>query len=178
VLGYLAGKIAFVRFLLLSVAAAVGLVAACSSSDDTSTSTPPAATPTYEKDIYPIFQASCALTGCHGANTQASDPDAGPPRGVFISPSDKDVTYQKLVNVDSTYFKGTKLIVPGEPENSLVMRKMDGTQNDLSTCPAKGACGTSMPPPEDPADTSGSQLLSQKKRDRVRAWIKAGAQND
>jgi hypothetical protein len=54
------------------------------------------------------------------------------------------------------------------------MRKMDGTQDDLSTCPAKGACGTSMPPPED----TGSQLLSQKKRDRVRAWIKAGAKND
>lgn len=164
------------RFFLLSVVGAVGLVVAACGSDDSTTNPPTTGTvtATYEKDVYPIFQASCALTGCHGANTQASNPDAGPPRGVFISPSDKDVTLQKLVNVESTYFKGTKLIVPGDPDNSLVMRKMDGTQNDLATCPSAGACGTSMPPPED----TGEQLLSQKKRDKVRAWIKAGAENN
>lgn len=166
------------RIALLLVVAIFGLAVACSSSDDADPSASTEKTPTYEKDVYPIFQQNCALTGCHGANVQASNPDAGPPRGVFISPSDKDVTYKKLVNVDSTFFKGTKLIVPGEPENSLVMRKMDGTQDDLETCPAKGACGTSMPPPEDLADKSGAQLLSEKKRNRVRAWIAAGAENN
>lgn len=164
-------------FLLLSLGGgALALAAACSSSDDTTPA--PEATPTYAAVVYPILQRDCALTGCHGANVQASNPDAGPPRGVFISPTEKDVTYNKLVNVDSTYFKGTKLIVPGDPESSLVMRKMDGTQADLATCPAKGACGTSMPPPEDESDTSGAQLLSQKRRDRVRAWIAAGAENN
>lgn len=154
--------------------AAVTVVAACSSSDDTdTTSNPP---PTYAKSVYPILQENCANTGCHGANTVKSDPDAGPPRGVHISPSDPDDAYNSLVNKDSFYFKGTKLIEPGDPDNSLVMRKMDGTQSGLASCP--GNCGTSMPPPEDPTDTSGKQLLSQSKRDKVYAWIKAGAKND
>ncbi|MFO0737920.1 MAG: hypothetical protein U0270_18655 [Labilithrix sp.] len=160
--------------LALFASLAAGLVVACSSSDDTTPA--PAATPTYAKDVYPILQQNCALTGCHGANTEASDPKSGPPRGVYISPSDKDVTYKKLINTDSTYFKGTKLILPGDPDNSLVMRKIDGTQAQLASCP--GECGTSMPPPEDSADTSGSQLLSEKKRSKIRAWIAAGAAND
>ncbi len=160
------------RLLLLVPAFAVLAFAACSSSDDTHASSA-ASTPTYEKDVYPILQASCALTGCHGANTQASNPDAGPPRGVYISPTDKDVTYRSLVNKDSTYFTGTKLVLPGDPENSLVMRKMDGTQAELASCP--GNCGTSMPPPD---EQTPDPLLSQKKRDKVRAWIAAGASND
>jgi hypothetical protein len=165
----------FVPLLPIAAAAVLTVLVACSSSDDTTT-TPPAATPTYTKDVYPILQVSCANTGCHGANTQASNPDAGPPLGVHISPNDKDDAYKSLINVPSIRFTGTKLILPGDPENSLVMRKMDGTQAELASCP--GACGTSMPPPEDPSDTSGSQLLSQKKRDKIRAWIKAGAEND
>lgn len=163
------------RLFLCAVPAALVALVACSSSD----STPAATTDTdpphlYKENVYPILQVSCALSACHGASQDGSG--LGPPLGVHISPSDPEDAYKSLVGKASTRFVGTNLVQPGDPDNSLVMRKMDGTQAQLKSCP--GDCGKSMPPPDDSEPTSTDQLLSQKKRDTVRAWIKDGAKDD
>lgn len=168
------------RFSLFSTAALVIalVVVACSddpqpssSSSGSSSGTPAPADPSFEKDVMPIFSKSCALSSCH-ASKQAPQPGVPHPAAGVTITNEKAVTYKALINVDSLNFKGTKLIVPGDPENSLVMRKMDGTQAELESCP--GDCGKSMPPPED----EGEQLLSQKKRDTIRNWIAKGAKDN
>lgn len=155
---------------LLLLLAVPALVIACGSSDSTPVAdeTPPHL---YKENVYPILQKNCALTACHGSTQQT------PPLGVKISAVDPEDAYKSLVNKPSTRFTGTNLIEPGDPDNSLVMRKMDGTQAQLKSCP--GDCGKSMPPPDDdsmPASTD--QLLSETKRDTIRAWIKDGAKDD
>lgn len=159
-------------FFALAIPAAV---IACSSSDSspsTTTTTPPHA---YKENVYPILQVNCALSACHGASQDGSG--LGPPLGVHISPSDPEDAYKSLVGKPSTRFVGTNLVEPGDPDNSLVMRKMDGTQAELKSCPAN--CGEAMPPSSNDSTPNGSdQLLSQKKRDTVRAWIKDGAKDD
>jgi hypothetical protein len=157
-----------VRLLLTSSIAFAAIVMACSS--DTSSTAPTVTTVYhYKADIFPIFSANCALAACHGSSES--------PQGVHFDQGDPEATYQALMK-PSQRFTGTNLVEPGDPDNSLVMRKMDGTQAQLASCPAATKCGTSMPPPDDPSDTSGAQLLSQKKRDKVRAWIKDGAKDD
>lgn len=162
---------------LLAVPAAFVALVACSSSDSTTPATTTDTDPPhqYKENVYPILQQNCALSACHGASQDGSG--LGPPLGVHISPSDPEDAYKSLVNKPSTRFVGTNLIEPGDPDNSLVMRKMDGTQAQLKSCP--GDCGKSMPPPDDDSTpTSTAQLLSEKKRDTVRAWIKDGAKDD
>jgi len=157
-----------VRFALLSLALFAAVVTAAGCSDDnTGTTTSSSgssapANPTFEKNVMPIMIQSCALTSCHSSKEA--------PAGVNIT-ADKAVTYAAFMK-ESTNFAGTKLVVPGDPDSSLLMRKMDGTQAELESCP--GDCGKAMPPPEE----DGEQLLSQKKRDTVRNWIKNGAKND
>lgn len=164
------------RFSLRSIALLTSVVVAVACSDDPastsassssgSSGTPAPANPKFVADVMPILSNSCALSSCH-ASKEA-------PAGVNIT-TDKDVTYKALVNADSKNFGATKLVVPGKPEDSLVMAKMDGTQNELTTCPKTSTgCGKSMPPPED----EGEQLLSKKKRDTIRNWITNGAKND
>ncbi|MBX3232696.1 MAG: hypothetical protein KIT84_44030 [Labilithrix sp.] len=142
--------------------ASFAFVGACS--DDPAP--PPDPPPKFEEDVMPILVKNCALASCHAAKES--------PLGVNIT-ADPAVTYASLMK-ESTFFKGTRLVVPGKPEESLVMRKMDNTHAELESCP--GDCGKAMPPPEDDNATGDEALLSKSKRDVIRAWIAAGAKDD
>lgn len=143
---------------------ALGVIVGCSSdpqpvtssskSDGGGTATGPA---TFKDGVMPILSESCALTACHAA--------AQSNLGIHIT-YDAAAVYAELQK-ESPTFPGLKFVVPGKPDESFLMAKMDGTHGKLPAC-ASG-CGREMPPDD---------MLPEAKRDVVRKWITAGAKND
>jgi hypothetical protein len=111
----------------------------------------------FSKDVMPIIGESCALTACHAAKQSNL--------GIHLT-FDEEQVYTELQKASPT-FGGVKFVVPGKPDESLVMAKMDATQAKLPSC-ASG-CGKEMPPED---------LLPQEKRDVIRRWIADGAKRD
>jgi hypothetical protein len=136
---------------------ALSLLVSCSSDPEPA----PVAPAKFDADVVPILRQSCALTACHGS--------ASSNLGIHL-PEDAALVYKELQKVSPTA-NGVKFVVPGQPDKSYLMMKIDGTQAEVaSKCP-NGACGTAMPPPPDP-------LMSAKRRDTIRRWIAAGAKDD
>lgn len=105
----------------------------------------------------PILSDSCALAACH-ASKQSN-------LGIHIT-YDAALVYSELQKESPTY-PGNKFVVPGKPDESFLMAKIDNTHAKLPTC-ASG-CGREMPPDD---------MLPQAKRDVIRKWIANGAKND
>jgi hypothetical protein len=102
--------------------------------------------------IYTHVFTTCRLASCHGGGTAQ------------LNMATRDAGYVSLVNQPpraggqcASFDK--QRVVPYEPDNSLLYRKLDQT----------APCGQQMPP--------GGQL-SQSARDRIRAWIMLGAKDD
>lgn len=95
-----------------------------------------------------IFDASCALSGCHaGTNPQA---------GLLLTYGN---SYAKLVNVTSLLNPNFKLVEPGNSENSFLIKMLKHTGESTSQMPPAGK-------------------LSQSKIDSIAAWIDRGAINN
>jgi hypothetical protein len=107
----------------------------------------------------PIVGDYCALSACHAAGQSNL--------GIHLT-FDKAQVYAELQK-ESPTFSGVQFVVPGKPDESLVMGKMEGTQAKVPGCTS--GCGNAMPPPPDP-------LVPEAKRDVVRRWIANGAKND
>ncbi|MFT4626257.1 MAG: hypothetical protein ACI8PZ_004934 [Myxococcota bacterium] len=93
-----------------------------------------------------VYAASCATSGCHGAATAASGLDL-----------ETDMLLATL-DVDSPTYPGNVFIVPGDPDASFLLQKLEGTH------PA--GTGSTMP--------LGS-ALSDDAIATVREWIADGA---
>ena len=169
------------------ISAALGIVAsfsllACGSKDDPAapacankfdySSYSTTAAPTIA-DIDGILQTSCALPTCHGATATATNKEA-PFLGNIGKASDA-ATQMKikmgLVGVASGD-SDLKYVVANDPANSWLMRKIEGTHTAAcgNTCKGDtkaGPCGESMP--------NGGELLASGDIEKVRAWIKSGA---
>ncbi len=98
----------------------------------------------HSRDIQPIWDAQCS--GCHGFSSNLT-----------ITPSNG---YGALINVVSTQVSGMRRVVPGDPDASYLMHKLDGTQTSV------GGFGGKMP-------KGGS--LSAGDLEIVRTWITEGA---
>jgi hypothetical protein len=70
--------------------------------------------------------------------------------------------YAQLVNVASTGKPGAIRVVPGDPDNSYLIHKIEGTP---------GIVGQRMPRTNGPFLTEGQVLI-------IRTWIRQGAQNN
>ena len=128
----------------------------------TTTTTLPLPPVSFRGDVRPIFRANCALVCCHTSSTVPScqqpqvgldlDQDPGPRR---------TGTYRLLVNAASRECLTLKRVVPGHPEASYLVFKLDGA----------GPCflPTQMPPtgPLPPAAI-----------ETIRRWVAEGAQNN
>ena len=112
----------------------------------TVSNTAPAA-PTLAQLQADIFTPRCS--GCH-TGVGASLP------GVMNLTS-ASATYASLVNVTSISEPPLKRVLPGDPNNSYIIHKLEGTQS----------VGARMP--------FGGPFLDQATIDQVRAWIQAGA---
>jgi hypothetical protein len=140
---------------------------------------------TFQADVLPILRTSCGLsTSCHG--TVSPDCAASfwePPTNMqqYYGPALNCGTptaaqialiFSNAVGVKSVEETEMDIIDPGNPEQSFLMYKVDGTL----TCPTlvcsktPGACFNPMP--------SGSPLIAASDRDVIRRWIAQGAKND
>lgn len=102
----------------------------------------PAMTP---DSIQAIFTARCALPACHSGPT--------PTGGMDLSAGN---SYANTVNVPSTACSGLDRVEPNDPDNSCIVRRIEGTVQ-----PRMPLGGTGPLAPEDIA--------------RIRSWISQGA---
>ncbi len=136
----------------------------------------PAESPvTFSGDVLPVFEQSCALSAsCHG-NPLSPDGPAGyqPYLGEVnpeTQPSDVDLIFTTIVGADARLSPNMKIVDPGKPESSFLMKKMDGDLECAELACTMGDCKTSMP--------QGSGVLPRESRDKVRNWILQGAEKN
>lgn len=91
-----------------------------------------------------VFKKSCAFTSCHTG--------ASPAGGLNL----EGRTFDKLVNVQAA--SKTVLVVPGKPDQSFLLTKLNG------------AMGNPVMPPDAPLEPARLEM--------VRAWIANGAKDD
>ncbi|MFO1377365.1 MAG: hypothetical protein U1F14_10200 [Steroidobacteraceae bacterium] len=110
----------------------------------------PAVAVSFSRDIVPVLRTQCAT--CHMTGQE--------PGNMALHPG---AAYATLVNVKSPV-SGLVRVVPGKPEQSYLLMKLQGTHLD------HGGKGVRMPfslPP-----------LPQKVIDQIAAWISQGAKNN
>lgn len=107
--------------------------------------------PKFKTDIVPILKTRCAV--CHMTGTEPGKLALHPP-----------AAYASLVNVQSNEAPALKRVLPGKPEKSYLIMKLEGTHI------AKGGKGARMP--------FGSAPLKPEEIAKFKAWVKAGAKNN
>lgn len=110
---------------------------------------PPAFNPVFSEIQDQVFTPNCATAGCHQG--------ASAPQGLRL---DDVNSYALLVDVDSNEVAAIKRVAPGDPDNSYLIQKLEGT----------AAVGQQMP--------VGSAPLAQSRIDVIRQWITDGALDD
>lgn len=96
-----------------------------------------------------IFAPNCATTGCHLG--------AGAPQGLRLDDAN---SYGMLVGVPSSESSSTLRVAPGDPDNSYLIQKLEGS----------ASVGAQMP--------LGAPALEQASIDVIRQWISDGAIDD
>ena len=109
------------------------------------------AAPSFSKDVVPILKTRCAV--CHLT---------GQEQGNMALPPTK--AYASLVNAKSSEAPLLMRVVPGKPEKSYLINKLEGTQI------AAGGKGARMP--------FGAEPLPADQIKLIREWIAAGALNN
>ena len=108
-----------------------------------------------------IFLQSCAISGaCH----------SGPnPTGLTPLDGSSHDAYKNLVGMAALEDPMTTLVVPKDPEKSLLYRKLTGSFEGLA-CNTSQSCGVMMPKTGGPLDAAKIQL--------IKDWISNGAKDD
>ena len=96
-----------------------------------------------------IFTPNCALSGCHTGASPAQD--------MNLSASQ---IYTNIVNVSSAEVPSLMRVTPGDPDNSYLIHKVEGT----------ASVGARMP--------LGQAALTSAEIDMIRQWILDGAQDN
>lgn len=99
-------------------------------------------------NVQNMFTNSCAFSGCHAGSS--------PEEGMNLS---QNLAYADIVNVISSQQPGLKRVDPGQPDNSYLVRKIQGTA---------GIEGDRMP-------ADGPPYLTTAQIDTIRLWITNGA---
>jgi hypothetical protein len=131
--------------------------AACDESLTDITGPTPNLVPTFSSIQTEIFNNSdssgrAACTQCHNAIGRLFN-------GLDLSPA---VAYANLVNRPSVAKAGATRVIPGDPENSYLIHKLEGRP---------GIVGVRMPQIGPPYLTDGQILV-------IKRWIELGARND
>jgi hypothetical protein len=119
----------------------------------------PALTPTLSSIQDEIFssQDSTGRLACIQCHTDSGRTPAGP--GLVLL---EGRSYQSLVGVASRGKAGAVLVIPGDPDNSYLIQKLEG---------ASSIAGLRMPRNNGPFLTEGQLRI-------IRRWIELGARND
>ncbi|GBD32112.1 MAG: hypothetical protein KatS3mg081_2171 [Gemmatimonadales bacterium] len=110
----------------------------------------------FSQQIQPIFTASCALGGCHGSGNLQP-----PEKPMNLSAGQ---AYSNTVNVSSAQLGSMDRIEPGQPDQSYLVHKIQGTHLQV------GGSGVRMP--------ATGNFLSQSQIDLIRTWVAQGAPNN
>ena len=137
------------------IALLAALVAACDEKLSTLAGPTPNLEPTFASVQREIFEASdsagrAACVTCHTSTGR------NPSGGLNLN---HDVAYDQLVNVPSRGKSGAIRVIPGDPDNSYLVRKIEG---------APDIAGRRMPFSGPPFLTDGQILI-------LRRWIAIGA---
>jgi Planctomycete cytochrome C len=108
-----------------------------------------------QSDIFsaPDSTGRAACTSCHNAQNARF--------AANLNLAD-DTAYVQLVNARSSNKAGAVRVIPGDPDNSYLIQKIEGTP---------GIVGERMPRTNGPFLTPGQILI-------IRTWIRQGAQNN
>lgn len=109
----------------------------------------PAVSATFTRVQNEIFSPNCTAAGCHSGSS--------PPDGLLLT---QGSAWANIVNVNSVQMPSLLRIEPGDPDNSYLVRKVEGD----------GIVANRMPLGQDP--------LPQELIDLLRAWVENGAMND
>lgn len=150
-------SIAIRRWCGLAAMAACLALSACDEKLSSITGPTPNLKPTFSSINAEIFQSSdsagrSACVGCHQPGGLAA--------GVMDLRS--EVAYNNLVGVASLLKPGAIRVVPGDPENSYLIHKLEGRSSIF---------GARMPQNGPPFLTEGQILV-------IRTWIRNGAENN
>lgn len=114
------------------------------------------------QSIYSIFQANCTI-GCHGNGGSSGNLD-------LYGNNNAQTVYNNLVNITPTNpaaaAKGHKLVMPGYPDRSFLLRKCATTAWDAAYS-LEVAEGNAMP--------DGQPSLAKEQIELIRQWIQFGA---
>jgi hypothetical protein len=146
------------------------LVGACGGSSEgepSSAASPTCAAPkaatkadaSFRRDVVPLLERSCGSSSCHGSPSSN--------KGVQLK-GDPVALRAGLVSVTASR-ASMSYVEPGRPEESFLLRKMDGDFCGLAER-CKSGCGEAMP--------KGGSPLPSADRDAVRAWIANGAKDN
>ena len=113
----------------------------------------PVAEVTFNQVYNQVLLSSCAQT-CHNDN---SGMNGGM---VYVDINSQIVAYTNMVGVDSGIYAGEKRVIAGDPNGSLLVKKLEGDPN----------VGAQMP--------QGGTPLTPAQIKMVRDWILAGAKNN
>ena len=118
----------------------------------------PSLTPTFSSIQQEIFNTtdSAARLACIGCHTDVGRTPAG---GLVLL---EGRSYQALVGQASRFKAGAVFVVPGDPDTSYLVQKLEG---------AADIAGSRMPRGTGPFLTSGQMQI-------IRRWIELGAKND
>jgi hypothetical protein len=109
-------------------------------------------TTSYDRDIQPIWTASCTASNCHDSMM--------PQSGMDLTTG---VSYAQIVSHASEDVPSMDRVKPLDPDRSYLWHKLNGTQLSV------GGKGTQMP-------AAPSRPLAEDKLELIRTWILEGAQ--
>ncbi len=102
--------------------------------------------PTLDSIQAKVFTPTCAVSGCHSG--------ADAPQGLQL---EQGLSARNLINVPSPRDSHLLRVIPGNPDGSFIIQKLEGTQT----------LGQRMP--------RGGPFLPQSTIDVIRQWITSGA---
>lgn len=137
----------------------------------------------FANEVFPIFQRSCALTACHVSPVPSANNYLGPQTGTPTT--DEFAMLIDGLKTPSATAPAMHNVVPGDWQNSFLMLKVDGCQDtrgldctvqDVRDC-FENPCGIGMPNLDKPSEGKVFPL-PEVERNKIRAWIAQGAQNN
>jgi hypothetical protein len=124
------------------------LLSGCCSSSGPEENGTPKEDPSFAQDIQPILSPGCTIGGCHDASASA---------GLDLRPGQ---SLQNLIDVRSVQEPNLTRIIPFDAQNSYLIIKLEGRQNQGSRMPL------------------GGQALGATQIQNIRNWINRGARDN
>jgi hypothetical protein len=103
------------------------------------------------RNVQPIYDRSCALSGCHLPPTLNGGLDLSASR-----------SYSQTVRVSSQQIPRIKRVKPADPDNSYLFQKIIGTPGIAGVLMPQGCPGTPL---------NGATCLTPDEKDAIRTWI-------